>query len=113
MVGGMKRTVLAVAVAALPLIVPAAAEAGEVMAHLASYRSQAAAEQGWRVLTDRYSSVLYTKADVRIVQLGAKGQWWRLYADGDQNIVRMLCDSMKQRKLYCQLHDRESLTPAR
>lgn len=109
----MKRTAFAALVAALPLILPAAAQAAEVVAHLASYRSQAAAENGWRVLADKYSSVLYTKADVRIVQLGPKGQWWRLYAVGDQHIVRMLCDSMRQRKLYCQLHDGESLTPVR
>lgn len=109
-----RRTALAAVLLLLPLLpLPAAAQATDVMAHLASYRSRAAAERGWHILTDQYSSILYTRAELRIVQLGAKGEWWRVYADGDQTIVRMLCDSMKQRKLYCTLHDKASLQMAR
>jgi hypothetical protein len=93
---------------------PGAARADEtVMAHLASFRSQPAAERAWHILADQYSGVLYTKAQLRVVQLGAKGQWWRVYADGDQTIVRLLCDSLKQRKQYCVLHGRDSLQPTR
>lgn len=108
----MNRRRIALA-AALMLVSAASAQAGEVLAHLASYRSKAAAERGWHVLTDQYSSILYTRAELRIVQLGAKGEWWRIYADGDQKILHMLCDSMKQRKLYCVLHDKATLAPLR
>ncbi len=110
----MRPTTIACLAAALLFVPPAIAQADEqVMAHLASFRSQAAAERSWHVLADQYSSILYTRAELRIVQLGAKGQWWRVYADGDQTIVRMLCDSMKRRKRYCVLHGRESLQPVR
>lgn len=110
----MRPTILAALAAALLFALPITAQAEEqVMAHLASFRSQAAAERSWHVLADQYSSVLYTRAELRIVQLGVKGQWWRVYADGDQTIVRLLCDSMKRRKQYCVLHDRESLEPVR
>lgn len=105
----MSRPIQTALAAALLLLLPAAAQAEEVMAHLASFRSQAAAEKSWRWLAEQYSSVLYTKAELRIVQLGAKGEWWRVYADGDQDIVRMLCDSMKRRKQYCVLHERSTL----
>ena len=107
------KTIASITTALLfALPVPTQAEE-QVMAHLASFRSQAAAERSWHVLADQYSSVLYTEARLQVVQLGAKGQWWRIYADGNQTIVRMLCDSMKRRKQYCVLHDRDSLQPVR
>ena len=110
----MSCKIIAPISAALLLALPVPTQAEEqVMAHLASFRSQAAAERSWHVLADQYSSVLYTEARLQVVQLGAKGQWWRIYADGNQTIVRMLCDSMKRRKQYCVLHDRDSLQPVR
>ncbi len=116
------RQFLAGIVLAAPLLLAAApaAQAQEAraavtgpktMAHLASYRGLEAAERGWRVMTELYSSVLYFQPELRIVDLDGKGQWFRLYAEGDQALMRLLCDSLTARKLYCVLHDRETLKP--
>jgi hypothetical protein len=81
-----------------------AADSPEHAAHLASYRSKATAERGWRILADAYSSVLYFHPVIREVDLPGKGHFFRLYADGDQQLLVSLCDSMRQRALYCVLH---------
>jgi|GEM_PF-2238068 len=74
-------------------------------AHLASYRHRADAERGWKVLTEAYSSVLYFHAAIREVDLPGKGKghYFRLFADGDQEMMGSLCKSMHERKLYCVL----------
>ncbi|HVI51688.1 MAG TPA: hypothetical protein VM661_10795 [Candidatus Sulfotelmatobacter sp.] len=74
-------------------------------AHLASYRHKADAERGWKVLSDSYSSVLYFHAAIREVDLPGKGKghYFRLFADGDQDMMESLCKSMHERKLYCVL----------
>lgn len=95
--------------------VPAAAEQAPaaIMAHLASYKSRDSAERGWRVLADHYSSVLYFSPQFRIVDLDGKGKFFRLYAEGDEELMRMLCQSLQQRRMYCVLHDAGSLKPSR
>jgi hypothetical protein len=82
---------------------------GPDVAHLASYRSAEGAANGWRKLTDSYSSVLYFTPVVREVDLPGKGRYFRLYADGDAELMTSLCQNLKQRKLYCKLQKRDTL----
>lgn len=99
-------------VAAFLFPAAAAAQQPEAYAHLASYRSRESAEKGWRAMTELYSSVLYFQPTFRIVDLAGKGRFFRLYAQGDQALMRLLCDSLRRRKLYCVLHDTATLQPA-
>lgn len=77
-----------------------------IEAHLASYRHKADAERGWKVLSESYSSVLYFRAAIREVDLPGKGMghFFRLYADGEPDMLQSLCRSMQARKLYCVIH---------
>lgn len=111
----MKRLARSLALAAslAPAVAAAQEAAAPIMAHLASYRSHAAAEKGWHVLADQYSSVLYFRPQFRIVDVDGKGRFFRLYAEGDAALMRLLCGSLTQRKLYCALHDAASLKPVR
>ncbi|HLN25225.1 MAG TPA: hypothetical protein VK558_14730 [Patescibacteria group bacterium] len=87
-------------------LTPLTAHTETVEAHLASYKSKAAAERGWTVLTDSYSSVLYFHPTIREVDLPGKGHYFRLYAEGDQDMMATLCRSMaahKPHKLDCTL----------
>lgn len=88
---------------------PALSAEPEVMAHLASYRSKAGAEKGWRVMAETYSSVLYFEPEVLRIEIVEKGEFFRLYAAGDQELVRMLCGSLNERSLYCALHRRDAV----
>lgn len=106
----VRRATLA---AILSFAATAAAAEPMALAHLASYKSRDNAERGWRILTDQYSSVLYFKPAMRIVDLDGKGRFFRLYAEGDQELMRMLCASLVQRRLYCVLHDATTMTPVR
>ncbi len=111
----MTRLITALALAAS--FAPAAAAAQDapspIMAHLASYKSRVNAEKGWRVLADQYSSVLYFQPQLRIVDIDGKGQFFRLYAEGDEELMRLLCDSLAQLKRYCVLHEAATLKPRR
>ncbi len=80
---------------------------GPLVAHLASYRSKAQAEQAWLKLADNYSSILYFQPLVYQISLDKKGEYWRVTAEGDEALVRSLCRSMQAQKLYCLLMDRE------
>lgn len=84
-----------------------------VMAHLASYKTMTGAEKGWKVLAEGYSSVLYFKPDLKLIDLTAKGQWVRLYAQGDEKLMRLLCASLKAKKQYCELHDSSTMKPVK
>ncbi|MBF0375267.1 MAG: hypothetical protein HQL39_17860 [Alphaproteobacteria bacterium] len=84
-----------------------------VMAHLASYKTISGAEKGWKTLSEGYSSVLYFKPDIKAIDLTAKGQWVRLYAQGDEKMMRLLCASLKEKKQYCELHDSSTMKPVK
>lgn len=84
------------------LTVPPSCE--EVWAHLASYKVARNADTGWHDLADGFSSILYFAPKIVEVTLPGKGHFRRLYATGDQELVRTLCGSMKARKQYCMLH---------
>ena len=75
-------------------------------AHLASYRSEAAAQRGWQVLAAQYSGLLQLEQAIVEVDLPGKGHFYRLYAVGDQDMVTRLCRSLKKRKLACDLNGR-------
>jgi len=84
-----------------PAAAPAAAPVKLYRAHLASYRHQADADRGWKVLTAQYSSILYFKPGTEEIDLPGKGHFIRLFAEGDQNVMETLCKSMHEHKLYC------------
>lgn len=79
----------------------------EVWAHLASYKVARNADTGWHEIAEGFSSVLYFTPKIVEVDIPGKGHFRRLYATGDQELVRTLCGSMKARRQYCMLQTPE------
>ncbi len=72
-------------------------------AHLASYKGHLDAEKAWRILAEQYSSVLYFSPRITEVDIPGKGKFQRLSTEGDEEMTRSLCKSLRERKLYCAL----------
>lgn len=113
MIPALPRKVFRLAFGILPLAlsVPAWAEdaatapaASPAAVHIASYKSKATADLGWRVLADHYSGLLYAAPEIREVDLPGKGHFYRLFASGDPDLIKTLCASLKAHKLYCDPH---------
>lgn len=93
----------------LTSISPSVAPAEQVSVHLASFRGQDAARQGWRELQGAHSDLL-GGLDYRIsaVQLsGGRGTFYRVKAGPftDTNSAEEICNLMKARNAYCVLSD--------
>lgn len=73
--------------------------------HLASYRSQQAAESGWRTISGKYASQLGDlNSTIRRVNLGAgKGTFYRLLAGplADRGQANTICQQLKRSNQYC------------
>ena len=81
-----------------------AAEGGAHV-HLASYRSQEAAQRGWETLKQRHSDLLgELSRRVNEVDLGpGKGVYFRIEAGpfNDQKSAVALCEKFKTRNVFC------------
>lgn len=109
MIPALPRKIFRLAFGILPLALSAPAWAEDVATspaavHIASYKSKATADLGWRVLTDHYSGLLYAAPEIREVDLPGKGHFYRLFASGDPALMQTLCASLKAHKLYCDPH---------
>jgi hypothetical protein len=93
----------------LTSISPSVAPAEQISVHLASFRGQDSARQGWRELQATYSDLL-GGLDYRIsaVQLsGGRGTFYRVKAGPftDTSSAEEICNLMKSRNAYCVLSD--------
>jgi len=93
----------------LTSISPSVAPAEQISIHLASFREQDSARQGWRELQGAYSDLL-GGLDYRIsaVQLsGGRGTFYRVKAGPftDTPSAEEICGLMKSRNAYCVLSD--------
>jgi hypothetical protein len=77
-------------------------QTGTVMAHLASYRSEGMAREGWGKLLASYPALRAFKPHYEKVTLGKKGTFIRLMAMGaSAQRVNDLCHNLKSKKTYC------------
>tara|TARA_Y100000588_G_scaffold369417_1_gene438403 strand:- start:1228 stop:1518 length:291 start_codon:yes stop_codon:yes gene_type:complete len=76
---------------------------GGSVVYLASYRSQAAAKQGWTALKDKHGDLLNgLKPEVRQVEVTGKGRYYRLYAGPvSPTSVAGLCRELNGRGAFC------------
>jgi hypothetical protein len=93
----------------LTSISPSVAPAEQISIHLASFREQDSARQGWRELQSAYSDLL-GGLDYRIsaVQLSSgRGKFYRVKAGPftDTSSAEEICSLMKSRNAYCVLSD--------
>ena len=93
----------------LTSISPSVAPAEQIGIHLASFRQQDSARQGWRELQGAYSDLL-GGLDYRIstVQLsGGRGTFYRVKAGPftDPSSAEEICSLLKSRNAYCVLSD--------
>ncbi len=73
--------------------------------HLASYRSQRAADRGWSILREAHKDLLGDLSlEVSRISLGTKGVFYRLKAGPltDKAAARNLCRELKKRRQYCE-----------
>ncbi len=79
--------------------------AGGFAVHLASYKSESAARDGWAQLRKRHGALLGALApSVTRVELPGKGVFWRLKAGplSDRAAAEALCAKLEARKQYCE-----------
>ena len=92
---------LALVTLAPPPPVPAA---GDVVVHLASYRTAAAASDGWAKLRTIHADLLGGLGhDIVTIDLGEQGVFFRLLAGpvADAAGAETLCSRLKDRNVYC------------
>ena len=73
--------------------------------HLASYRSQRAADRGWSILREAHKDLLGDLSrEVSRINLGTKGVFYRLKAGPlvDKAAAHNLCRELKKRRQYCE-----------
>ncbi len=73
-------------------------------AHLASYRSDVAAREGWAQLRARHNDVLqFYQPVMRVTDLGERGVYHRLMVGpiGDREAANFLCERLKASDAYC------------
>jgi len=73
--------------------------------HLASYRSQKQAEDGWKLIQRRHQTVLKgLEHEVTKVDLGKKGTYYRLKAGPLPNDAeaKKMCADLKKRRQFCE-----------
>jgi len=72
--------------------------------HLASYKDQAHAEEGWKILMNGNRDQLEgLRPIIRRVDLGSKGIFYRLHAGpvDSQSQATKICSTLSQRGVYC------------
>ncbi len=71
--------------------------------HLASYRSEAAAKQGWETLVSKNDDLLGAlKREIRKVAVAGKGTYFRLYAGPvASSSIAGLCRKLNSRGVFC------------
>lgn len=85
-----------------PLTLAAVDDAFKV--HLSSFRKKELAERSWRNLVKEYPQMLGPlKPIIDQVDVGAKGQFYRVYAGplADAKAARDLCFFLRQKNVYC------------
>jgi cell division septation protein DedD len=73
---------------------PAAAASGGYVVQIGAFKSQAEADAAWKTYRSRHAATLSSYAqDVKMVDLGAKGTWYRLRVGSfaDKNAAAALC----------------------
>ncbi|PIW31070.1 MAG: hypothetical protein COW30_00540 [Rhodospirillales bacterium CG15_BIG_FIL_POST_REV_8_21_14_020_66_15] len=73
--------------------------------HLASYRSEKQAEDGWKLIQRRHRTVLKDmEHEVAKVDLGKKGTYYRLKAGPlkSKGEARQICADLKKRRQFCE-----------
>lgn len=79
---------------------------GQTTLHLATYRTEAAARDGWADVLKRFPAQLSTLApDVRKVPVPGKGDYYRLYAGpiASQSEGNTLCRALAAKRQYCKV----------
>jgi cell division protein FtsN len=73
------------------------APAGAGLLQIGAYKSQAEADAAWSAYKAKHATLLAgTTSDVKQVDLGAKGTWYRLrIATGDKAAAAALCEKLK------------------
>jgi len=77
---------------------PAAAASGAYVLQIGAFKSQAEADAAWRAYRGKHAALLTGYSpDVRQVELGEKGTWYRLRIAGfnDREVASALCDRLK------------------
>jgi len=78
---------------------------GDYVVQVASLRSQGEAEKTWKKLSNNMGDMLTSSqfADIKRVDLGARGIYYRLRVSGlaDINAANRLCSQLKRRKQDC------------
>lgn len=85
---------------------PPAAPGGGFTVHLASYRSLARAERGWRLLQEIFPRLLGDlEFATEAVDLGARGLFQRVLTGPftERATAEALCDRLESRKQYCRV----------
>ena len=84
--------------AAVPVSAPApAAAGGSYFLQIGAYKSQAEADSAWKTYRSKHGGALSGYApDVKMVDLGAKGTWYRLRVSSfaDKNAAAALCTKL-------------------
>lgn len=92
-------------VAAATPAAPVAA-GGAYVLQIGAYKSQADAESAWKTYKARHAALLSGYSDdIRQVELGEKGTWYRLRIGGlsDREVATALCDRLKSDGGACML----------
>lgn len=87
-----------------PPVPPAPSVENRYGVHLASYRSEAMALRGWRILSQKSHGLLMSRAPLtRKVSVKDKGEFYRLYIGPlmAKDDARTLCESLKIQKIEC------------
>ncbi|MES2471979.1 MAG: SPOR domain-containing protein [Pseudomonadota bacterium] len=77
---------------------PAAAPSGAYVLQIGAFKTQAEADSAWRAYRGKHAALLTGYSpDVRQVELGEKGTWYRLRIAGfnDREVASALCDRLK------------------
>jgi cell division protein FtsN len=76
----------------------APAASGSYVLQIGAFKSQAEADAAWRAYRGKHAALLTGYSpDVRQVELGEKGTWYRLRIAGfnDREVASALCDRLK------------------
>ncbi len=93
--------------AAAPVANPApatTAASGGKSLHLASYRSEAQAQRGWQILSQRYAELAPLQHGVTRADISGKGTYYRLMATGlSDGSANSICAELKRRGQFCEV----------
>ena len=82
------------------------APAGGLVLQIGSYKSQAEAENAWKLYKAKHTALLSGYSDsIQQADLGEKGTWYRLRIGGfsDREVASALCDRLKADGGACML----------